>query len=505
MKLIFSVLFFLFSLVTYTQTNKVTVGKEYATNRKNAFNGFIGETQTALFAVDYIYTSKRKQELIVRKFSKADLSLIESVNIYSNPIEQHYAIPLELFFVNNQFYLFSQLDHIKENKGKVGLNIFDINCKPISFTIIDTLEEVLKNEIDIKIYEDNRGFMLHKNHLHKVANKYVIDLKSIDLNGKTLWQKELLATNSMGSISVEKIIQTKNETYILCNYGYKNMSAESTLSNKYTLWVYNSKLNFMKEIVLRLKRKWINGIDIKLTKNNELLVFGYVNDSRNFGINACFNTLIDANYEAKKVNYYKFTKADFGLFVDSKKLNKTKQLSDFYLRKLIIQDDGSFYALGEMYYKYVDRIYDPRTNISTTTTNYFYNSILVSYFNKDGLLMWQKRVPKMQTSTEDYGFYSSFTALNLSENKIALYYNDNEKNFNYKVTDYINHKELYNNRRHQPISIIINNDGTMTKQILLTSKTNFMLYPKQSNPLSEDEIYLKSEYGRHSKIMKVVY
>jgi hypothetical protein len=504
MRLLLIIGILLFSFNTIAQVSQVIEGKEYSNNRKEAFNGFVGVSDLAVYGVDYSYVSKKKQELIVRKFYKKDLTLIESIDVYSNPIEDYINTPLELFFTSNKFYLFAEFESYKSESAKIGLFIFDENCAQLSFEIIDTVEHLSKTKIEVKMSSDNSGFLVTQSHVHKVAKRQVVELLSIDLKGTVKWAKELLSTNSVNQTEVEQIIHTRNETYLLCNYGYKSSSETISLSNKYTLWIYNHNLNFMKEVVLRLKRKWINGVKINLDKTNQLVVAGYVNDSKDFGINASFNFKLNDKYEPQKVNYNKFSTADLAKFISPNKIDRVKYIGDIYFRKLILQKDGSFYTIGEEYYVYVDRVYDPRTNITSTTQLYNYNALLISYFDQNGNLKWNKRLTKSQNSAEDYGVYSSFTTANLDNNSIAVIYNDNERNLGLSVDDHENHKELFNNRRHAIVYVIVDENG-IVKRKKIVDKTNFNLYAKQSKALMDNQIYLKTEYGRHSKIVGVEF
>lgn len=504
MKFLFSLLVTLFSFVASAQIDNVVVGNEFLNNRKEAFNGFVGETDLAVYGVDYGFASKKKQELVVRKYYKNDLALIESVNILSNPLVDYNNTPLDLFLVNKTFYLFSKFENTKENKGRIGLFIFDENCQPLSFEVLDTIVQLSTTEIEVKMASDTSGFLVTQSHVHKVANRQVVELSSVDINGQVKWRKELLSTNSVNQTEVEQIIHTKNETYLLCNYGYKSSVNTSSLSNKYTLWVYNHELNFMKEVVLRLKRKWINGVKIKLNQNNNLVVAGYVNDSKKFGINASFNFKLNDQYEPQTVNYFKFTTEDLSKFITSKKMGKITYIEDMYLRDVVLQKDGSFYTIGEEYYIYVDRVYDPRTNVTSTTDHYNYNALLISYFDKNGELVWNKRLTKNQNSVEDYGVYSSFTTTNLNTNGLAIIYNDNERNLELSVNDHSNHRELFNNRRHAIVYVLVNETG-IVKRNRIVEKTNFNVYAKQSKPIKDNHIYLRTEYGRHSKVVGVSF
>lgn len=500
MRVLLIIYVFLFSANSIAQLSEVVVGKEYSNNRKEAFNGFIGETDLAVYGVDYAYVTKKKQDLTLKKYYKKNLNLVESISLYSNPIEDYINTPLDLYFVNNTFYLFSQFEKNKTESAKIGLFKFDENCNQLSFEVIDTVERMSQTKIEVVLSIDTTGFLVTQSHIHKVAKRQVVELLSLNLDGEVSWRKELLSTNSVNQTEVEEMIHTKNETYLLCNYGYKGVSETMSLRNKYTLWVYNHELNFMKEVVLRLKKKWINGVMIKLNHNNELIVAGYVNDSKKFGVNACFNFKLNDKYEPEMVNYSKFSTDDLAKFVSKKKLNRVKYIEDIYLREVLLQDDGSFYTIGEEYYIYVDRVYDPRTNMTSTTEHYNFNALLISYFDKDGSLKWNKKLSKNQNSVEDLGFYSSFTTVNLEGNAFAIVYNDHEKNLGLSLSDHENHKELFNNRRHAIVYVLVGDEG-MVKRKRVVEKTSFKLYAGQSNAIKKNQIYLKTEYGRNSKII----
>lgn len=492
----------------YSQIDKVVYGKEYVNNKKDAFNGFVGENNMALFGVDYSIINNKKHELIINDFYKADLSLVDSKNIYSNPLKDFNNSPIEIFYEKEQFYLFSKLINKKDSKTFIGLTIFNENRVQSSFEIIDTIERDNQTKINIKQSEDKSSFVLIQNHTHKVANRQVFEIKTFNLLGKLMWQKDLLSTNSVHQINIEKVIYTPKELFILCNYGINVNRLNSTptvLSNKYTLWIYNKDLNFMKEADLRLKLKWINGVSMALNFNKELIISGFVNTSRDFGINTVFNVILNQKYEVSAINYYPFTSTDFNKFIPSNKnLNKLNYLPNFYLRKLMVMADGSFFLLGENYHKFIERNYDPRTNITTTTEHFIYGDIIVCYFDNTAKLKWIDNVPKSQNSINDFGMFSSYAWINLND-KLALFYNDNEKNLDIPINDYFNQKELFNYRRNMHAYVLIDKEGIKKKGKLNTEKTGYLLYSKRSNSINDSTMYLYANYGRRSKIISVSF
>ncbi len=507
MKLALFILFFCLGINGFSQIEKVINGKEYVNNKKEAFNGFVGEDNLALYGVDYVRINPKKQELIINKYYKADLSLVESKNIYSNPLDGFANEPIEIFYESNQFYLFSKFINKKDNKTFIGLSILNENTVPVFFEIIDTIEQNSQTKVNIKQSEDKQSFVLIQNHTHKVANRQVLQIKTFDLKGQLIWKKDLLSTNTVHLVDIEKIIFTNNELYILCNYGFnvnRTTSTPTVLSNKYTLWIYNKELDFMKEVELRLKLKWINGVSIALNFNKELIISGFVNSTRDFGINATFSVVLNQKYEVNSINYFPFTTNDFKKFIPQKQIEKIKYLPNFYLRKLMLMKDGSFYLLGENYHKYIERNYDPRTNITTTTEHFIYGDIIVCYYDNTSKLKWIENVPKSQNSINDFGIYSSYTWINLND-KLALFYNDNEKNAELPVKDYFNQKELFNYRRNMQTYVIIDEEGVKKRSALNQEKTGYLLYAKRSFPINHHTMYLFSDLGRRSKIIGVSF
>jgi hypothetical protein len=214
--------------------------------------------------------------------------------------------------------------------------------------------------------------------------------------------------------------------------------------------------------------------------------------------------ILSEKYEPKKINYFPFKKEVLSKFVIVKDMERIKQLDDYYLKDVLIQDDGSFYVIAEKYFKYVDRTYDPRTNITTTTDHYNYDNIIVTYFSRTGDLKWIENIPKFQNSTNDFGYYSSLSWLNMGD-KIALVYNDNDKNLEISPTAYFEQKAYVNNRRISHTYILIDKSGVLGRKHLNSEKTSFMLYTKQSHAINYNTLYLLAEYGRNSKIISVSF
>jgi len=488
------------------QLDSAIIGKEYSTDRKENFNGFIGENSSTLFSIDYLYISRKKQELIVRKFLKSDLQLVDSKNIYENPPEGFYGEPLEVFYRRDTIYMFSNLFDEKQRITYITVQLFSINFDTLHSAIIDTLAD--DENLFVQEEKNGRGFILAKSNKYSNLSEQSIDLKYVDAHGVLLWNQKLTSPMALQNIRIEKIRFIENEPiYLLCNYGQDPPNSvlgedKSMINNKYAIWAYNRDTKFLKEFEIRLKGKWVNGVEMEFNHADQLVLSGFFNETRYNSIAGSFSLLVDNNLQIINSTFYKFDDVVLQKFIEEKDRGKMKDLEDYKLNDIAMLDNGSYFLLGEQYYKYTERSYDPRTNITTTTEYYNYNSIIVSYFDSLGNHVWTDRVPKFQNSTNDFGYFSSFTFLNDGK-EIYLFFNDSDKNNELVLNDYFNYKGLFNNRRFQISFVQINTNGPVKRGMLINAENSYMLRAKESHQISRSTMYLLAEVGREAKILSV--
>ena len=375
----------------------------------------------------------------------------------------------------------------------------------LSYSIIDTLLEDQLYYVEES--EDKDGFLFAKHLKFTQLVEQEINLVKIKSDGSTDWKFTVRSPMALQNLRIEKIRFKGNSTiYILCNYAFDLLSStevtDQLVNNKYALWAFNSEDKFLKEFEIRIKNKWVNGIDMTIDPSNRLLVSGYFNETKNPSINGVFSLRINEKLKLLNTTYRKFDDDIFDKFLKNDDNKKIKELDDYEMKELALMSDGSYFILGEQFYKYVERSYDPRTNITTTTEHFNYNSIIVSYFDSLGNHKWTDRIPKAQNSTNDYGYFSSFASLN-NGNEIYLFFNDARKNNESVPTGYFDYTNLFNNRRFQISYVQVNKKGVQNRGGLLDDKNDLMLRAKLSGQLNSNSIYLITENSRSSAVMRV--
>lgn len=496
--------FILFGQYSISQLKDPLMGVEYSTDRKENFSGFIGENAIGLYTADYIYHNKRKQELIIRNFHKGDLQLVNSKNIYSQILEGYSNDPEEIFYQNGKFYLFSTLHSDKDKTRLLGLEVFNELCDRESWVILDTLRS---EEVQYVVESETKDGFLVASHLkYTQLVEQEIDLIMVGPEGDVKWSKYITSPMALQSLRIEKIkFSSKSPIYILCNYAFDlgtNPSIDQSVNNQYAIWAYDHDKKFLKEFDIRLKKKWINGIEMSLQDHGGLLVSGYFNESKNPAINGVFSLLVNNDLSLKNTSWYRFESGIYDKFIKKQDNKNIVELPDYQLKKMVILEDNSFFLLGEQYYKYIERSYDPRTNITTTTEHYNYNSVIANYFDNQGNHQWSERIPKSQSSTNDLGYFSSFATLEGSDD-VFLFFNDSRKNNENPPAGYFDYVNLFNNRKFQISYVQLTPEGVAKRAGLIDSGNNYMLRAKLCGQLSEDAAYLITETVRGSKIIRV--
>jgi hypothetical protein len=119
-------------------------------------------------------------------------------------------------------------------------------------------------------------------------------------------------------------------------------------------------------------------------------------------------------------------------FRDRWRANGARQqgLGNFKMLELQRTSDGDFIGISE------HQEIELREKVSGTGENqtvkietlHYYDDMIVFRISANGTMKWVKRIPKVQQSVNDNGYYLS-SAFAVTGNKVYLYFNDNKRNY----------------------------------------------------------------------------
>jgi len=168
---------------------------------------------------------------------------------------------------------------------------------------------------------------------------------------------------------------------------------------------------------------------------------------------------------------------------------------NYDFRDIIQKEDGGIIVVAEQYHFDVKTSTSTSNGHTTTTTHtyYYYDNILVLNIDKNGVIEWQKIIPKHQVSVDDDGYYSSYV-LGIKNETLYFLYNGPQipKDKNGKEAKVF----FYSRKKNSLILLTISKDGELSeKSYLFSFKENKnILVPKLARQISDDEIFIFGKY-----------
>ncbi|UKN02178.1 hypothetical protein K6119_01430 [Paracrocinitomix mangrovi] len=197
----------------------------------------------------------------------------------------------------------------------------------------------------------------------------------------------------------------------------------------------------LKDYKIDLPNKYISQYSYSTNENEDLICSGlYGNrDNRTSGVDGGFYLRIDGSTGDIAESSFKDFPLDFitaGWSDRAKEKAEKKQskgkgnptLYEYDVRDIVPLDDGGAVLTAEQFYIRVVTTRDPNTGATRTTYYYYYNDIIVMKLNKEGKFDWYAKIPKYQVSTNDGGYFSSFS-FHVGNGKLYFMFNDNMKNY----------------------------------------------------------------------------
>jgi hypothetical protein len=337
------------------------------------------------------------------------------------------------------------------------------------------------------------------------------------------WDKDVKLPFAPSVFSVEQIkVDDEGSVYVTgIEYQEKSEARSSRREGKptyiYHIYRYASNGTNVLEMPVDLKGKFITDLQVDGAPNGDVIAAGFYSEIGTFAIKGAFYISIDGKTHDIKTQQYSEFETDFiTQYASEKEKKKAKkkeekgddvELANFRMDELLIRQDGGATMIAEQFYTYTvtTTTTDANGHSTTTTTTYYnYNDILVISFNPDGKLAWKTKVPKRQTSTNDGGYYSSYT-YSVVGDKIYFIFNDNPKNLFLKegekpYTSYVRSKE------QAVVLVEVDANGKFSRELLMTTeKGDLIVRPKICEQTGAKEVLICSEKSKVYQFSKVEF
>jgi len=287
------------------------------------------------------------------------------------------------------------------------------------------------------------------------------------------------------------LIDPQGRVFLLVKIRYdkEEIERKSGPRFRYSLVTFASDSTLVEDYEIQLGTNYISDIDMLFDKNNRVVCSGFYSERGVGQAAGTFYLEIDRNKkEVVNKNLSVFDKSFAASFMESAKVKGKLELSDFKLDHFVRFHDGSLGLIAEQYLMDQICFQDFRTGMFNCNYFYYYNNIIVVKLDSLGNMIWTADIPKYQESSNDGGFYSSYSFA-FDGNNLHFLFNDNPKNLIEKNQN--NARVMNNVRRSVPVYARISLDGQFSRRQVSSEKRQRLFFiPKYSSQISDRSIWV---------------
>jgi hypothetical protein len=524
MKYLLLHLAFLSSICCFGQLDPtVTMGQEFDAPRKSSLNDIIGYDNTGIYAIKerYGFGSIR---YTIEHYNKTNLFPDKSFDLDLKENGRDVTIE-KIFQINNRLYMFSSVADSRTKRNI--LSVQEISKKSLQ-------PEKTKVEIGQINFEgesrSNRGHFLLR--VSRDSSKVLVvhelpyekheparfGLQVLDDQFNRIWNKDVTVPYEDELFDIETVkVDNDGDVYLLSLiYSEKRKSKRRGLPNyTYHVFAYRDKGATVKQYPISVADKFLTDMQIEILGNKNLVCAGFYSARGTFSIRGTYFMTVDAASKEIITKSFKEFPVDFLVAnMTEGEANRTKkkeerggetELYEYDLNKILVGRDGSALLIGEQYFvKQVTQTRRINGMIQTYTTNhYYYNDIIVVKIGPSGEIEWAEKIAKRQHTTDDGGYYSSYT-LGIVKGSLCFIFNDNPSNVTYggigKVAN-------YSGGRNSMVSIVtLDPAGKQTRRPLFKAReVDVITRPKVCEQISSHEIILFGQRKKTQQFARVEF
>lgn len=367
-----------------------------------------------------------------------------------------------------------------------------------------------------------------------------------DSEFKELWAKEAKLPYSKKNFAIEDYqLDNQGNVYLLgiiYTEGAARLERRGKATYQYDIVAYrqDNSTTESQEYKIEMKDRFISDLSFKIDDTGDLICAGFYSDKGAKSVKgACFfkinpktrdQTSISSrpfDFEFMTTNLSERNKERAKAALEKGDKEAEPELFNYSIEKLITRSDGGVIMIAEQYFieeraRFNNNFggfgggwnngwgggwgnsafYDPYDRFGNRNGNqqydyYFnYNDIIVVNIQPDGEIAWSARIPKRQTSVNDFGLYSSY-GMSIVADKLYFLYNDDPKNLDPRA------KKIATETpdKYSVVTVAeVDRNGVVKRAPLFQNKENgVVVRPKISKQVGRRDMAIYGESGRRYK------
>lgn len=498
--LIFFSILLIFDLSAQRKTEYADVGwgQEYQEPSNSRITNILGTTGDGFYALRLRgswgrpYIEEYGNDMKLRKSEELSLSYKGKQQELENVI-----------WYNDQLYMITSFNNEQKNTNY----LFMEGIFPRTFTkkgdirVVGEIPARNRNNegfFDFRVSRDSSKFLIYNEMPYKKNEPERFAFRVFDDKMESLWYKEVVLPYADFLFEVVEFrVDDRGRVFLLGKlYNENRREKKGGKPNyKYVVVEYKDGGESSKTYQVNLQDKFISDLTFRVARNGDLIFAGFFSNRTSYTVKGtCYFKINGETGEVYNSGIKEFGEDFLSQF--HKREKKGKELYSYDLKKLIPRSDGGAVLVAEQYFVRVFRYRDYYTGLYEERYYYYYNDIIVANINPDGSIAWVSKIPKRQETSNDGGYFSSFST-SVVRDKLFFIFNDHPKNANEKDP-----KRLLNfNGKQSVVTLaVLKANGEYDKYGLFSNKdADIITRPKICKQSGKDEMLI---YGERNKRYK---
>lgn len=517
-----------FPMLAQTSTKKVNIlwGTETKESKKISLGDIVGYDESGT----YIIKTKRrgmygiKSDLI---FEHLDQKLIKTVSSELDlDVDEKKKGYEYTFHSNNKLFLYSS--YLDKKAKKNTFYYQELNKKTLQpskkLNRLGQIDYAGKSNYNsgaffLRRSRNEERILLYYSLPYAKGEKEKFAFTVFDKDMTQLWEKTVTLPYTDELFDVERYrVDDEGNVYILglIFKDKRKLRRKGEPNFKYIMISFKNNGDEMQSYPIELPGKFITDMQFAISDNGDIVCGGFYSDEGTFSIKGSYYLSIDGKsneIKSKSINEFGIDFVTQNLRENKAKKAKKKaekgksiEMYEYDLDDIILKDDGGAILISEQFFiRGVTRTYTDANGIMTTTTTYYYhyNDIIVININPKGEIEWTEKIPKMQVTTNDGGYFSSY-ALAVRNDKMYFIFNDNPANLFYKPGG-----KLYNFRNQKgsvAVLVTLTEEGRYSKELMFSTKdAEVLIRPKVCEQTNDDEMILFGQWRKMHRFAKLTF
>lgn len=432
--------------------------------------------------------------------------------------------PTNFVMANGKLYMLSNANDKKAKKYSYFVEQLD-NKSLQPKGAYKTLSEIeyekrrATGTFDYVVSRDESKVLVFSNDPDKKGEEEEFDIKIFNDDMQLLWNKHDKIPYAAGLFFTEQYyVDVKGNAYIIgVEYTERRVSKRDGKANyKYHILAYINNGKDFKDYEVSLDEKFITDLRFEILPNGEMVACGFYSKVGTYTMDGTFYLSIDA--ATRQVKHQSIKEFSFEFMTETmsdrkkdraaKKEAKGKdmELANFVIRDMILKENGGAVIIAEQYWMHVVCTRDPKTGAQSCTYHYYYMDMITISISPSGDIEWNTRTRKLQHTTNDGGYYSSYASA-VVDDKIYIIFNDNPKNM-IEGVDLNKKVERYGKGREIAVTIVqIDASGKQKRELLFSVSKggDVRVRPKISRQYGTDKLLLLGERGKKYQYFDVTF